>query len=237
MIKKNVLIVGGSKGIGLHISKSYLSDKYEVYILSRTKNNNDFDKNKHYICDVTNEKDLKKILEKFNKRKILMDIIIHVVGGSQKVFKYNDNKNNYFKVWNANLGYSIDINNNFIPSMIKKKWGRIIHLSASPSFSASTAYSSAKSALNSYVKNLAEKLIKNGIVISCVSLGPIDLPNRYLADAQKKNNNFWKNFKNKHLPIGRLAKPEEIIPIINFLSSDNSSYCSGAIWNVDGSII
>ena len=78
-------------------------------------------------------------------------------------------------------------------------------------------------------------MIKNKIVISSVCPGPIELPERFMTIAQNKKNKFWREYKKYHLPIGRLAKPEEISSVIYFLSSDKASYCSGAIWNVDGS--
>ena len=110
--------------------------------------------------------------------------------------------------------------------MKSKKWGRIVHISSSAAynFEAPVAYSSAKAALNTYVSSISRRLIKNNIVVSAVCPGPIELPNRYMSIAQKKNNNFWNNYKKNHLPIG-----------IYFLTSKVASYCSGAIWNVDGS--
>ena len=102
-------------------------------------------------------------------------------------------------------------------------------------YSAPVAYSSAKAALNTYVSSVSRKLIKDQVVMACVCPGPIELPNRYMTISQKKNNSFWKNFKKNHLPIGRMAKPDEITSVIYFLTSKVASYCSGAIWNVDGS--
>ena len=235
--EKKILIVGGSSGLGVHITNMYLNKNFDVSIICRSKNKN-FPKNlKQYVCDVTNNVKLKKTLKIIQKDQNSFDIIIHNVGGSQKVFNYQVKSDEYFKVWNANLGYAIEINNFFIPSMIKKNWGRIIHISSSAAYnySAPVAYSSAKSALNTYVSSLARKLIKNKIVISSVCPGPIELPERFMTIAQNKKNKFWREYKKYHLPIGRLAKPEEISSVIYFLSSDKASYCSGAIWNVDGS--
>lgn len=237
MDKKKVLIVGGSSGLGSHLTNLYLKNKYKVTTISR-KINSRFKKDvKQIMCDVADFEQLKKTLERFKKEKISFDILIHNVGGSQKVYDYNMSRNHYRKVWENNMGYVIDINNFFIPNMKKKKWGRIVHVSSSASynFSAPVAYSSAKAALNTYVLSVSKRVIKDKIVVSCVCPGPIELPNRYMTNAQKKNNLFWKNYKKNHLPINRLAKPEEITSVIYFLTSKVASYCSGAIWNVDGS--
>ena len=234
---KKILIVGGSTGLGFYLTKLYIKKNYDVTIISRNKNKNIENKVKQLLCDVTNIVLLKKLLRNFLKKKIFFDIIIHNVGGSQKVFDYKEDSKKYELVWRANLGYAIEINNFFIPYMIKKKWGRIVHLSSSASYnySAPVAYSVAKSALNTYVSSLSRKLIKSNIVLSCVCPGPIELPNRYMTLLQKRNTKFWKNYVKNHLPIGRMAKPSEITSVIYFLTSEDSSYCSGAIWNIDGS--
>ena len=119
--------------------------------------------------------------------------------------------------------------------MKKNKWGRIVHVSSSAAYnySAPVAYSSAKAALNTYVSSLSRRIIKDKIVVSCICPGPIELPNRYMTMSQKKNNQFWRNYKKNHLPINRLAKPEEITAVVYFLTSKVASYCAGAIWNAD----
>ena len=237
MLKKKVLIVGGSSGLGSHISKLYLKKKYKVTTISRNINPKFSKKIKQVICDVSVQDQVKKVLERFKKQKIYFDILIHNVGGSKKVYNYDVTSYEYNKVWENNLGYLIDINNFFLPYMKKRKWGRIVHVSSSASynFSAPVAYSSAKAALNTYVKSMSRRVIKDKIVLSSVCPGPIELPNRYISNSQKKNNLFWRNYKKNHLPINRLAKPEEITSVIFFLTSNVASYCSGAIWNVDGS--
>ena len=237
MDKKKVLIVGGSSGLGIHITKLYLNKNYSVISISR-KINPKLKKNvKQIICDVSNLDKLKEVLKKLKRDKISFDIIIHNVGGSQKIYEHDVDYKSYELVWKSNLGYIVEINNHFVPYMRKKRWGRIVHVSSSAAYnySAPSPYSSAKSALNTYVSSISRRLIKDKIVVSCICPGPIELPKRYMTISQKKNNSFWKSYKKNHLPIGRLAKPNEITSVIYFLTSDVASYCSGAIWNVDGS--
>ena len=237
MKNKKVLIVGGSSGLGYHLTNLYLKKKYNVTSISRNINTKLKKKVRQINCDVTDMRQLKKVLQDFKKKKISFEILIHNVGGSKRVNDYNDSTENYRMVWENNFAYIVEINNFFIPFMKKKKWGRIVHVSSSASYNyfGSVAYSSAKAALNTYVSSIARRIIKYNIVSSCVCPGPIELPNRYMTISQKKNNLFWKRYKKNHLPINRLAKPEEITSVIYFLTSKFASYCSGAIWNVDGS--
>ena len=174
MINKRVLIVGGSSGLGIHITRLYLKKKYNVTTISRNKNIKISKKVKQIICDVTDANKLKELLKNFKKDNIKFDIIIHNVGGSKKVYDYNTSSYNYNIVWNNNLGYVVDINNFFIPFMKKKKWGRIVHISSSAAynFSAPVAYSSAKAALKNvseasrkYLNTIAVKMMGEKIVI------------------------------------------------------------------------
>ncbi|WP_145596261.1 SDR family oxidoreductase [Candidatus Pelagibacter sp. FZCC0015] len=237
MNKKKVLIVGGSSGLGIHITKLYLNKNYSVTSISRKVNSKIKKKVRQISCDISDLEKLKEVLENLKKNKIFFDIIIHNVGGSQKIYNHDVDYKSYEFVWKSNIGYVVEINKHFIPYMQKKKWGRIVHVSSSAAYNyvAPSPYSSAKSALNTYVSSISRRLIKDKIVVSCVCPGPIELPKRYMTISQKKNNSFWKNYKKNHLPIGRLAKPVEITSVIYFLTSKVASYCSGAIWNVDGS--
>ena len=89
-------------------------------------------------------------------------------------------------MWKSNLGYIVEINNNFIP--YEKKDGEELFVSSSLAYnySAPSPYSSAKSALNTYVSSVSRRLIKDKIVVSCICPGPIELPKRYMTISQKK---------------------------------------------------
>ena len=94
--------------------------------------------------------------------------------------------------------------------MKKKNWGRIVHISSSAAynFEAPVAYSSAKAALNTYVSSISRRLIKNNIVVSAICPGPIELPNRYMTIAQKKQL-VLRNYK-KTSSYKQISKPDEI---------------------------
>ena len=142
----------------------------------------------------------------------------------------------YQKLWQYNLGYAVEINNMFIDKMKKNKWGRIVHISSATSFNLTGGgpYSSAKSALNVYVKALAEEYGKYNVIVSAICPGPVRVNKKFLTMQELKKTKFWKNFSSNHLPMGRLARIDEVLPVIDLLASENASFCSGAIWNMDG---
>lgn len=231
---KKVLIIGGTSGLGATIAKFFISKNYNLHILGRRAQRGLTKKVIFHKTDIFNEQNFKKILNKIRKENF--DIIIHNIGGSLGIKEINSSLKHYQKLWYYNLGYAIKINNLFLTKMKRKRWGRIIHMSSATSYNLTGGgpYSSAKSALNVYVKSLAQEYGKYNVIASSICPGPIKIPNRFLTKQESKKTKFWKNFSKNHLPMSRLVKPEEILPIIELLASENASYCSGAIWNVDG---
>ena len=70
MINKKILIVGGSSGLGIHLTNLYFKNKYNVTTISRNPNLKLDKKIKQIICDITNIDQLKEVLKKFKKEKI-----------------------------------------------------------------------------------------------------------------------------------------------------------------------
>ena len=233
MSKKKILIIGGTSGLGSQILRNIDRTKYEVSITGRNYKIKDHEFF-FYKLDVLKKIQFKKFITEISKKKF--DIIIHSLGGSYGINGHDQESKNYEKLFKLNFFYMVDINKAMLPIMKKRGWGRIVHISSATSYNLSggPAYSSAKSAVNTYVKAMASEFGKYGIVMSCICPGPIALENRYLTNQQKKNTVWWKNFAKQHLPMGRLAKPIEVSNLINYLISDDASYCSGSVWSLDG---
>ena len=70
MNKKKVLIVGGSSGLGFHLTNLYLKNKYEVTTISRNINPKIKKRVKQISCDVANFKQTQKVLDNFKKDRI-----------------------------------------------------------------------------------------------------------------------------------------------------------------------
>ena len=97
-----------------------MNKNYCVTIISR-KINSKLKKSVRQInCDVSKLDKLKEVLKNLKKNKLYFDIIIHNVGGSQKIYDHDVDYKSYELVWKSNLGYIVEINNNFIPYMRKK---------------------------------------------------------------------------------------------------------------------
>ena len=120
--------------------------------------------------------------------------------------------------------------------MIKRQWGRIVHLStlSATTYQGHAAYVSAKCALEGYVKSVSREVSKDNVILSAVAPGAIYTEGRYFAKIQKENPALLEEYLRAHLPIKRLGTTEDVGFAVAFLCSEQASYMAGAIVPVDG---
>ena len=167
---------------------------------------------------------------------MMPDIVVNNVGGDMKNKNSFTSYNNYEKIFRLNLGSSIELNNEVIPFLKKKKWGRICHVSSISAVEnhGTPAYCASKSALNAYVRSLGRQLIKNNIVMSAVMPGAFITKDGYWDNVRKKNKKKFNYFKKNRIAAMRFGNVEEISNVVAFLCGKNVSFCAGSTFLVDG---
>lgn len=93
-------------------------------------------------------------------------------------------------------------------------------------FSSFAGYSASKSGVIGLTKWLATYWAKDNIRVNCLAPGGV---------FNGHNEKFVEDYTNR-IPLGRMAKPEDMIGILIYLLSDSSSYCTGSIYDVDGGL-
>lgn len=96
-----------------------------------------------------------------------------------------------------------------------------------------TAYAATKAALRSYARTWAAEFKDRGIRVNLLSPGVTDTP---ILDAQSAPREDLVNMYQSMVPLGRLARAEELASAALFLASDQSSYMTGADLMFDGGI-
>lgn len=118
------------------------------------------------------------------------------------------------------------------PVMKKQGGGRIINLSSAAgrvgSVLNASIYSGTKAAILMISKSIAREVAADGILVNCVAPGPIktDIQRNLPADRLKAACD--------QIPLKRFGEPEEVAAVIAFLASDESSFCTGATFDVNG---
>lgn len=119
---------------------------------------------------------------------------------------------------------------------LEEQGGAIVNLSSVVAHAASAtsqiAYTTAKGGVEALTKEIAISHARHNIRANCVAPGPVKTERtaHYFEDTAK-----WE-LRRRHIPMGRLGKPEEIAGLVCFLLSDDAGYITGASYLADGGI-
>ncbi len=236
---KVVLITGATNGIGKEILEAFLKTKATIIATGNSTSKKKFfeiyNKNKidYHQADFNNEKSSRDFIKKIQNYKKI-DICINNAGINK--INYIDKISNEFDdILNVNLKIPFQILSGVSKLMKKNNYGKIINISSiwgKKSKEKRISYTTSKYALNGLTVSSSIELAKYNVLVNSISPGFVDteLTRRVLS---KKEINQVK----KQIPIGRLAKPSEIVPLIFFLSSELNTYITGQIIYVDGGFI
>ena len=115
--------------------------------------------------------------------------------------------------------------------MVERSWGRIINISSVNALKGQfgqTNYSAAKAGMHGFSKALAQEVVRKGVTVNTVSPGYVDTD---LVMSLRKD---VRERIVSSIPMGRLARPEEIAAVVAFLASEEAGYITGANISVNG---
>jgi 3-oxoacyl-[acyl-carrier protein] reductase len=235
---KIVIVVGGTKGIGLAISKSFLSENAIVHIISRAKNAeiennlNALYKNQvfFHLGDSTCESELKIISKKIKN----FDILISNVGNGKSDSNPINESNVWDASWNTNFNSALNSVRVFSPNI--NNGGVITFISSIAgieNIGAPTEYSVAKSAINTFSKILSHKLAPK-IRVNTIVPGNIYFKNGIWDIKINENPEQVSQMLEANVPLKRFGNPEEVADLVIFISSAKATFITGACITIDG---
>lgn len=243
-MSKNVIIIGGTKGIGLETAKLFLDLGETVHIIARSTNHKSISnlvqewKKKLFVysCDASKIPNLLEARTEIIKNsKNQVDVLICCAGngnGSSRAFQSSEE---WDLSWKINFETAQNSTITFFKDLIKTN-GNIIYISSIAgleNIGAPVSYSVAKSALVSYAKMLSSKLAPE-IRVNVVAPGNIFSPGGTWDLKLKKNPIEVSKMLEQKVPLKRLGKPEEVAELIVFLSSKKASFITGSCFVIDG---
>jgi 3-oxoacyl-[acyl-carrier protein] reductase len=238
------LVTGASRGIGRAIALELAREGTRLIIVARSAEALETVKRelagspgRHhaFALDLMADGGIAALAQEIDRLGPL-DIMVHNLGGSHGVFTTFASSEDWKKVWQFNVGVSHELNRIFVPRMVQRRWGRVVHLStlSTTTYNGYAAYVSAKCALDGYVKSVNREVSKDNVIVSAVAPGAIYSEGRHFAKLQKENPAALQDYFKNHLPIGRLGRAEEIAPVAVFLCSEQASFMAGSIVGIDG---
>ena len=243
---KVAIVTGSGAGIGKSIAKIYAKEGAKVVVATRRESNgqpvaDEIVKNGGKAifikCDVSNETDVKKLVEKTLDKYGKVDILVNNAG----VYIEKDFIEMQPKDWDRII--NIDLRGTYlcawycVPVMIKNGGGSIINITSNHTMATlpgAAPYAAAKWGIVGFSKSLAVELAEKKIRVNALSPGLIDTPMsqelKKAADNEDEFISFWK----ANIPARRLGRPEEIAYTAVFLASDEAGYVTGINLVADG---
>ena len=169
----------------------------------------------------------------YNVRSVVgsIDVLINNAGITRDAIFKRMTEREWIDVINTNLNSVFNVTRQVIDGMTERGWGRIVNISSVNAIKGQfgqTNYSAAKAGMAGFSKALAQEVVRKGVTVNTVSPGYVetDLVMSIRADVRQQIIDS--------IPMGRLAKPDEVAAVVAFLASDEAGYITGANISVNG---
>ena len=242
-IQRIALITGSSQGLGFELAKSLDQKDVRLVLVGRSLQKLEAalqqlsSEKKHIIFhgDLTDDAELQKVIAHLKSQQIYPEIIIHNLGKNLEGDVFPLKRDILRKSMKINLEVALELNDAFLPSMIDKKFGRIIHISSDGSLTGrcSPAYAAAKSAINAYVKSAARYYTKYNVMLCAILPGIFEHENSAWAEKKRLQPDHYQQ-RISQMPMGRFAHPSEIASYIADLVCNQSIMCAGSLIQLTG---
>ena len=239
---KNALVTGSSKGIGYAIATLLHKEGCNVTINGRNNETlkkiiTSFKERMHYCAaDVTSIDDCNTLIKETISHWGSIDILVCNVGSGTSVNPGDENFEEWQKVFSNNFYSAVNVIE-AAKNELSKSGGSIVCISSIAGMESSGApvtYSVAKTALNTYVKNISRPLAKLGIRINAVVPGNIIFESSVWTKKLSENPQDVEKMLKNEVAMQRFGKPQEIANFVVFLCSEKSSFATGSLFVVDG---
>ena len=236
------LITGATRGIGKEIALELAQNGYDIAVNYRGTIDEDLKKEieannvrcEFVEADVSNfeqcESMIKETIEKYGR----IDVLVNNAGITKDGLIKKKKKEDFEAVIDVNLVGTFNVTRNVIPYMIKQKSGRIINVSSVVGVAGNagqTNYSASKAGVIGFTKSLAKEVASRNILVNAIAPGFID------TDMTKVLSDNVKEGINAQIPLKRMGTPNEVAKVVKFLASEDSSYVTGQVINIDGGMV
>ena len=163
-----------------------------------------------------------------------LDILINNAGITKDMLLMRMKKEDFEQVIDTNLVGTFNVTKNVVPYMMKARSGRIINISSVVGISGNagqTNYSASKAGIIGFTKSLAKEIASRNILVNAVAPGFIETN---MTDVLKDD---VKQEIAKNIPLKRMGTTQDVANVVKFLASDDSSYITGQVINVDGGML
>lgn len=236
-----VIVTGGARGVGRAIALAFVGegarvalvdvDRIELESLARA-----ITKDKGRViaapCDITKSSEVLEMVNRVHKTLGRIDILINNAGIIRRGTIETVTEEDWDRVLAVNLKGTFLCAKAVVPIMKQQGYGRIVNISSIAGkmgdITSAPGYGSSKAGMDALTKTLARQLAPHGITVNAVS------PHAIATDMSAQ----WSEERRREIiasiPLGRLGRPEDVAAAALFLASDDASFITGEILDVNG---
>ena len=235
---RTAIVTGGAQGFGLDIAKRFLDSGGKVIIwdidqkmIEKASNQLNSPNLSSNIVDVSNYNEVEKSVSEITKNTNI-DILINnagITGPTATLWEYDIDK--WKKVVEINLMGTFNCCRAIVPNMIKNNYGRIVNVASvagKDGNANASAYSVGKAGAIGLTKSLGKELADKNIAVNAVT--PAGAKTRILDQMTKEH---VQRMLSK-VPRGRFLEVEEFTSLICWLSSEENTFSTAAVFDISG---
>jgi NAD(P)-dependent dehydrogenase (short-subunit alcohol dehydrogenase family) len=218
---RKAIVTGGMSGLGAACATRLKADGVEVFTF-------DVSPEADFTVDVTEAAAIEAAVAEIGR----VDILINsagIVGPNRPLWEIELAQ--WKLTFDVNVHGLFSVTKAVIPGMIEGGWGRIVNMASmagkdgNPNLS---NYSASKAAVIGLTKSLGKELAKTGVIVNAIAPAVIETPMNATTSPEVLAH------ITSLIPMGRVGRAEEVAALVSWLSSDEVSFSTGAVYDISG---
>jgi 3-oxoacyl-[acyl-carrier protein] reductase len=233
-----VMVTGGSRGIGLACANWFVARGDRVAVTSRSGVVEGEvvagpGQLLSLTCDVTDSAQVDAAFKAIEEQWSPVEVLVANAGVTRDTLVLRMSDDAWSEVIDTNLSGVFRVTKRALSKMIRLHRGRVIMISSVGAYIGSPGqanYAASKAGLVGMARSMAREVASRSITVNVVAPGLVET-NMLAALGEDRLEEFA-----SQVPLGRVARPDEIAEAVGFLASEGAAYVTGAVIPVDGGL-